>query len=407
MRRTAIGMATSAGALLLGWPAAAQQGRLPERSIVLTTSANVAAESNVARLNEERAALSNLEQSDVRFSPTIDLDVTLPFSRNYLLLSGQVGYDFYARNDQLNRERLLLDTTVGLNFSNCELVLTGGYIRRRSDLGDLILLDASGIPQDVIRNTEELKRLGADASCGAAIGLRPSVGVEKSWADNSTVFRQFSDYNSTTIRAGLGYRQPFVGDISLFASRSKTNYDNRPLLFGAGNDATEVISYGASFERDIGARLTGNASVAYTKVNPDNPLARDFGGITWSVGLTARFDRLQLVGSLGRSVENSNLVASSYYINKNYSLDATYSLTDRVSLGAGAQRRERQYEGTNVLLGPPLVNEELTSFSGRVVFRQSRRLSFVLDATHEERRSDQGFFDYDNDRIGLSARLTW
>lgn len=395
------------GALaLLAAPAAAQTAA-PARSIVLTTALTTTAESNVARSSPENARLRGLELSDVRATPTVTANVTLPFGRNYLLFTGVVGYDFYARNTRLNRERIELNATGGLNYSQCELVLNGSYARRQSDLGDILIFDQSGALSRITTNTEEIKSIGADASCGAPIGLRPTAGIRQTWADNDTIFRQFSNYRSTTITGGIAYRQPSIGELSLFASQSWTDYSNRPLPNGR-DDGTTVRSYGARYERDIGTRLHGLAELSYTKVNPDNPFAGDFGGLTWRGELNATVtDRLQLVGSLGRSVENSNLVASSYYVLKTYSLDASYALTDRVTLTAGAVRRDRRYEGTSLQLGPPLVQEDLTTYRAGVTFRPVSRLSFTLDAAHDERNADFNFFDYDNDRVSLTTRLTW
>lgn len=394
------------GALIAAAPGQAQV-RPVARDITITTGVSVVAESNVARASEESARIRGLDQGDLRTTPTVTADISLPFGRNYLLFNGVVGYDFYARNTRLNRERIDLNTTAGLNYSNCELVVNGSYLRRQSDLGDLVFIDAAGAPISITTNTEEIKTVGANASCGAPVGLRPTAGISQTWADNDTVFRQFSNYRTTSITGGLAYRQPSLGELSIFASKSWTEYSNRPLPTGE-DDGTAVRSYGARYQRNIGSRLYGLLELSYTDVNADNPFARDFGGLTWRGELTGTVsDRLRLVGSFGRSVESSNLVASSYYVLKDYTLDASYGLSDRVTLTAGAFRRERDYEGTGLLLGQPLVQEELTTFRGGVTYRATPRLSFVIDAAHETRDANSNFLDYDNDRVGLTARYRW
>lgn len=379
----------------------------------VSAGTDVTADSNVARVNDETSArrLRGLEASDLRVSPTVDVTAVLPIAGRHLVnVTGALSYNFYMRNERLNRERILLSTNGLLNFGACEVTFNGAYRRAQSDLGDLIVLDNSGVFDRRVVNTEEVKSIGGNVSCGSTVGLRPTLGVTQSWADNSDTIRRINDYSNTTLTAGVAYRRPALGDLSLFASKTWARYPNRGDFvgpFGFGSEGNDIRSYGVSLSRPIGSRLTGSASISYTDVNQLGVAGDGFGGLTWNADLYAVLNpKLQGRLGFGRSVQTSNLVFSSYTIEKNYSVGLDYTWSDRVRFSFDASRLDREFEGTFPIFATRLVNDQLTRFGGIMTFQQSRRLSFTVSASHNIRDANANLLDYNNTTVGIGTRLT-
>src|SRR5687767_5378881 len=118
------------GLAVLATPAAAQQARQFE----VRASMGVTYDDNVARSNAVTAALRGIEQEDFIYNPSVAVDIVQPFGRQAAFLRGSVGYDFYDKNDQLNRERIDLSGGVSSPLGPCRPTLGGSYKRQQSEL---------------------------------------------------------------------------------------------------------------------------------------------------------------------------------------------------------------------------------------------------------------------------------
>ncbi|MET0270501.1 MAG: outer membrane beta-barrel protein [Sphingomonas sp.] len=400
--------AIMAGLIVVAPAGAMAQTGTPQRGITLGATAGVTYETNVARASRSAAVARGLTREDVRFTPGITAEGTVPFGRQSFTLSGFVGYDFYARNKQLNRERISLDSTLGLRFGRCDGSVQARYARRLSDLGDLGVVAVPASDRRALRNTEDIKTIGATVGCSGAVGLRPTATVEQQWADNSADFLKRSDFDSTTVSAGIGYVRPSFGTVTLFGRYQKTRFPNRVVVAGAGADGFNTKSAGISYERSLGSRLRGSAEVAYTQVNPDRPGLETDDGITWRVGLTAQpSTRMQVTANTSRAIEPTNRTDANYVINRTFDLGASYALSERVTLSAGAAQQRRRFVGALPVLGLALVKDQLWTYSTGVSFRQSDRLQFGLNAAYVDRNANGNIFDYSTARIGASVSLTF
>jgi len=388
-------------------PAAAQlRDTVPERHVDFGVSIDELYDTNVSRTADQGASLRGLRQEDFRITPAATVDALVLLGRQTLSATGSLGYDFYNRNTRLNRERIGLNGALGLNVAGCSGSVTAGYARRQSDLGDLLIL--TGDTRDIarFRNTEEIKTVGASAICGGAIGLRPTASINQTWADNSTDFRQFSDYRSTVVSGGLAYSQPTLGTVTVFASAGQTTFPNRRFVAGGDEDGFDQASIGGRFERRIGARLRGSAELSYTKVSPDRAGVRGFGGLTWNGSLIAQVgDRLQVTGLVSRAVQASNRVDANYFIEKNYALNATYALSPRLNLVGGVLQTDRDFNGSTGVFGPVLLEDRVRSVNAGARLRWSRLVTLALTGVHEEREANGSFYDYTSDRVLFSAAL--
>ena len=379
----------------------------PERGFTVSPTVRLTYDSNVLGGRQVIRDDNISGTDDVRLSPSLAINVVYPFGRQSAFLGGSIGYDFYRRHDELNRERIALDGGVNIRGpASCASVLGAGYSRRQSDAEDIILAPDGSTLVNVV-NVQETRRYSANITCGAAIGLRPGVGYTRSETRNSGV-RAFQNVISDTYTGSLGYARPSFGQLSLFVSYRDGRYPNRGLVTGAvGDDGIKVYSGGLSYDREIGSRLGGSVSVGFTKVNPDAPDVPTFNGLSYSAAVRYQpFDRLSTSLSASRSAEQSNLLAVSYSIMTAFSFNGTYRINDRFSAPFGARYSTRRFRSSPLLPGALTGSEDRTFNANMGVrFQARQRLSFALDAAYRKRTSDTQLLDYSSRQISATVGL--
>jgi hypothetical protein len=389
------------GVAVIGTPAAAQDTRRMDFGV----QARVVQDTNIAGTSDVLAQSRGVIQDDTLFSPTFTFDVLIPVSRQTFFANGAVGYDFYRKNDQLNRERLRLEGGAIGRLGPCQGTAATSYTRAQSDLRDITLID----PKNVL----EQREIRGEVACSRSSGFGASVSVAKRWSDNSNVVQQLIDSETLAVTGAVNYARPTFGTLSIFAMQERTKYPKRPLLFG-GPGGYELQSFGASFERRLGARLQGRVSAAMTTVDQvSRPLgggAGKFNGPTYSAGLTFRpTDRLEALLDYERKVEPSKRLNKVYDLEEIVRLEGRYRIGSRIQTGLGGEIRKVDSKDA-VLSSPPglfLSDSETKSIFGSVTFKPSQRLSFIVDVTHEERETNLPIFDYSGTRVGASVGLAF
>jgi len=395
------------GALILSAGGVADaRAAAPERSISITPSVRLTYDSNV--LGGRGVVRSNVSgDDDVRLSPSMGADILYPLGRQSAFLAGSIGYDFYRRHSELNRERINLDGGLHLQGPlGCAGTLAAGYSRRQSDIGDLILAPDGTTLVNIV-NVQENRRYSAKMSCGAAIGIRPGVGYTRSETRNSGS-RSAQDIVSDTFTASLGYTRPSFGLLSIYGSYRNGRYPNRQEIPGVlFNDGIEVYSAGASYDRDIGSRLGGAVSVGYTQVEPKSSLVPKFHGLSYSAAL--RFQpssRLNTNLSASRSAEQSNVLAVSYTISTAYAFSGSYSLSQRMSAPFSLGYSTRRFRATSFLPGALVRGTDKTyDASLGLRFKPRPKLNMGVDATYRKRTSDVGLLGYSSKQISAIMGL--
>jgi hypothetical protein len=383
------------GAVALTTPAAAQDAR----KFSIGAQATVEHDTNVARASDAQAALRGISPADTIFTPSVNLDYTAPIGRQSVFARGSAGYAFYDKNTDLNRERL--DFTGGGIFGvgPCLTTLQGQYTRGLRHLEDSIL-------EADVKNIQENKTLSANTACSRPTGFGVTFSGSKGWTENSLATVVDADYETISLGAGITYSRPAIGTITGFTSYNKTEYPNRILSSGY-----ELTSYGLTFDRQLGARIQGSVTLAYTTV--DQLDSAGFGGGSYSSNtyggnLSYRASsRLLLQASFNRSITPSTGLGQSFDVATNYGLTGDYDLGSRIRLSLGAQQVEREAEGIIVVSPLQITSSKTKIFYGAVKYSQSERLSFTLKAAREERDANVPQFDYTSDSIGLSANVTF
>jgi hypothetical protein len=398
-------LGASAGIVLVGANSVgAQAQQAPTNVTQIELSADVEHDSNIARSSAAVAGNRGLKQSDELFTLGAGLTIARPLGRNTLSVNAFVGYDFHRRNTRLNRERLSFSGAANVNAGPCTLDLMPSIDRRQSDLYEIAVLNIPGI--DSVRNAQTTQTYRAELRCGRFRGIRPMVSYQRDWGDNSNVFRKTQDYRSERFGGGLSYSNPVIGDYTLSAERENLTYPHRIVAGATGLPGYQLDEITLSGSRSIGAVLVAQASVGYSKLKPRNTPTGGFSGATWSVGATIRPSQILAVKvAFGQSVKPSLGADALFNRDRTYSIDATYFLSSRTSIGAGYSRSEHRFGGARALLGPILTDDHLDRFSARVGFSPSKRFSLTLEGGHERRNANGTFYDYKNTYVSLGARF--
>ena len=380
--------------------AAAQEGKRLEFDL----SGNVLYDSNVARGSEQAAAARGIEREDVRFSPRLGVTLNQPFGPHLATLVGSVGYDVYTRNSRLNRERVKANATTSFRFPICSLDVRGGISRRQSDLGDLAIVP--GDPGASSKNVENVVSAGATASCGGAIGLRPSAIVDWADAQNSASLRKTADNKSITYGGGLLYTHPVIGNITLYAGKREVDYPNRDPVQTAALDSFEASRYGVLFNRDIGSQVKLEGELLYTDVKLGS--GRDaFSGTNWRLASTISFTQLQLLAETNRSVDPSLGFDANYVVQSNHSLTIRYALSARLTSSLAGSIAVRDYDYDPAIVVSRIVHDNMKRVSLGLAYQLTGRISLDATGGYQKRNANGTLYDYRSYQIGMGVSTSF
>lgn len=395
-----------ASSAALSAPALSQDAR---RGLDIRAGVDVGYDSNVSRTTAARAAARGVSQEDIHVTPSLGITGTMPLGRHTLEVDAFAGYDFYNKNSRLNRERIAFNGTGAFDLPICDPVVSAGFSRRQSDLGDIIALTAQPGEIDSVKNVETVKSAGLTLACfgSGTVGIRPTASVNYGEGRNSADLRKINDYNSLTYSGGVAYNHPTIGNINAFVRRTETDRPRQDVLLG-GDNGFDIMGYGLGFSRQIGSRLSGSVEVSYTDLTPRRAGTPGFKGLSWSADVNALVsERLQVHANFSRSIDNNLAFLSTYYINRQFVVDATYAVTDRISAQIGQTFRNRRFEGAEIVNGESLRTDNQSVTFGSISYKRSDRLRFSLEAGYEKRNSTGDFFDYNNKRVGLGVRYSF
>jgi hypothetical protein len=208
----------------------------PMRRVNVTAAIDTLYDSNILRRSAVAGVALRGVAEDFRSSPSVTVDFELPLGRQSLLLAGSAGYDFYARNPQLERERIDLLTGVVLRAGrSCSAKFTGQFARQQSELADFVATDP-------ITNAQERRAFEAVVGCKPAFGLSQSFSYLAEQTQNSDPGRQRGNFAAETVSVSLGYARPSFGELSVFTTYRRGRYPAR-LVIPGGNISERISVY--------------------------------------------------------------------------------------------------------------------------------------------------------------------
>jgi hypothetical protein len=388
-------------------PASSQQselmayGQAPTKEIDL--SAGVTYDSNVARSDDELAAERGLKESDVLFTPDVAIKFVRPLGPGQVILNADAGYNFYVDNRVLNREAINVLGGYATRLLFCQDTLSGGYDRHQSDLIDLTA------PGEGIQNVVSLETVKLAATCGRAIGLSPSFSVAESWRTNSNAILADTNNRTFAATAGLAYQRPTFGALGLFGEFDRVDYTQGIDFFGfLFPDSLDVYAAGVRYDRHLGTRIEGTATIAYTELVSSFPGARGFRGLTYNADFTYHAGpRLNAHILLTRATQPSIVPNAQFQITNTYKADLAYTLSSRLTAKLVGSINDRNYQGVTFFEGFDLTHQILYDALAEADLQMSRRISLAFTVGEEVGRANLPEFSYLSTRLGLQAKAAF
>lgn len=390
------------GTASLATPAWAQE----ERTMDIGLRLEVERDNNISRSDDAAAQRQGVAQEDTIMTPSLTVDIRQPFGgQQALFLNGSVGYAFYDKNEQLDRQRAGLQGGVEFGVGPCGGRLTGDYQRGQSELSDVAL-------STVVDNVIETTRVQAEAVCATATGIGVTGSASQAWVNNSAASQESGDSEERVYQVGVTYGRPALGTFTIFGQRVEVDYPNRGLL-GGGTDGYELDAFGLTYSRKLGARIEGQVTAAYTNVTPgSSPLPgatdADYSGTTYDGSISYRASsRLRLQADFSRAVTPTLALRQQYQIQTGYSLAGSYDIGSRFNLTLGGSHFDSDADGTLPAPANILTSSTTKAFYGALRYQQSERLSLTLRARHEERDGNGTDFDFSGQSYGIAADVTF
>jgi hypothetical protein len=258
----------------------------------------------------------------------------------------------------------------------------------------------------ITKNTEETLTGSFDGVCNQTGRLVPSVTVTQTWDDNDNLTLETSDYRTFSTQGSILYREPLLGDVSLFGQYVQTRFPHRLFATASGVKADGYTTYvgGAKVDHHFGSQLDFQFSLSDTSLRSDSGFSPNFNGITYNAVLTYQVGpRLSLVGEATRETNPSNRLDAAYSIGEVYSASANYLLTTELKLGLGASDNREAYKGAALRPGIDLTRESVKSFFGTLGYNITPNLSVNLGINQDQRHADVAGYSYASTRFSLSV----
>lgn len=352
-------------------------------------------DSNLLRTNRLRGGASDAE--DTRITPTLGLDLSHRLGRHMLFVKGDAGYDFYRRNEQLNAERIALES--GGKFvvgAKCKADLSAAIDFRQSDISEL------GV---VISNRSRARTYTGRLACPRPAGLYPEFNISRGLTDNSSQARSEFDLRALNAGGALVYARPSLGQVALYYGYGRLE---RPGVIDPTTgrpDVTRIHRAGLRFDRHVAARLGASLAVGAVDANPRGTRTRGFSGIDWlgaidwrpspAAGLTTRFQR---------EIRGESNFGASYLVVEGVELETRWRLSARTNLELRARHEKRRVRGEEPSSGlPPRQSDETAQVGAILKYSLTPTLLLGGEVGYSRRDADNPFYDYRSTKAGLRA----
>jgi predicted porin len=355
-------------------------------------------DSNLLRLDEGVPAAQGRSRDDVVTNVSGVVRARISPSLQRFRLDAQVGRDYHARNDFLDRDRILVeggwDWRIG---TRCGGVMQATYSQAQADLAE---------QGAVLSNRQTALSLLAQGGCRIGVGLKPAFVLSHRDVENSNPLRQATDLEVEGIGAGLSYNRTGRAGVSIGYRRDRFRYPNRvdPVLNVERRVRREVL--GVQLDLNLARRMTISVSADINWIDPvgRGPVARrTSGGVTASYRPTPRYE---LRAQARREIDAALYVAADFVVRDRAEVAATYAISPRtrLALTAGVVR-SRFVNRTPVPLADDRTRDRTVVFAAAADYRLRRNLALRLEARHDHRTTDGDFGTFAGTRLAASMVL--
>lgn len=364
-------------------------------------------DSNIAHSSSAEATRRGLELHDYTLRPNLHLNIIQPIGRQTLFIAGDGGYDFHKNNSQLDSQRV--DVAAGgiAPVGPCRAVAQAGYRAAQSELDEL--------QGSRVKNLQTTQRAMAGLQCARNIGFSLSATANRDKITNSYFAQKQTNATTESASVAIGYRSPSLGDVSVVSTYADTDFPLQPVLsptnlITIGNSLL-IRTIGVSYEKRIGSKLDVKGLVSETflkrdKISPGSPQKSNFN--TYRGEVTYRLSTRITLGAISeRAIVPSNRIGKLYDVNTNSEINVRYGLGANIELTGGGRVEDVKSNSTSSLVGDLLNKSRTETAYISVRYRQSRRLSWLVDLRQEERKTNLPAFNYSATQASLTTSISF
>jgi hypothetical protein len=390
----AAGVAASGPALAQSIPVVTNQ-----REFKLSGTINATYDTNVGRTQESISRLRGIHPEDEILNPTAVFEVVQPIGRNAAFLQGFAGYDFHAENPVLNHVNMDVSGGGLLTTGPCQTLGYGQFTAVQTDLQNAALT--------VAKNLSQTSTGGGQVTCGQQRGFNGQLTGAYTDVVNSATQQKVADRRGNQISLQVGYGNNTLGNIGLIGTYSEQYFPSRETVNNTFGDSYWSELLGVTYQRQLGSKIKVQAQVGDNLIKRASApvgVAQKIHATNYSVAADYKMsDRLDFTLQAGRQFQPSNSPGKLVDLVTRVDGSAAYSLGTRIVvtlMGFWQDLQSNQDTSANAL---PTVTRARTTGEGLSVrYRQSRRLSGILDVRHEDRETDLTQFNYSDTRVTLT-----
>ena len=374
---------------------------------------------NLLRL-PEGSALNGRDKADFRISPAVSGAIGLPVGRQQLFLGALYGRDFYVRNSELNRNRIVVGGGLAWRVGvSCSGTIAAEYRRRQNLFSDQSVL---------VDNVQATKTYGANGDCQAPVGLGFGGSINRTETENKNPNRRAFDSTTMTYSPRLSYGSSALGRFNVSGTLTKVDYPQRtvPTPNGVQSDGVDIMSGRFGYSRALGTRFNLSLGASYIKTKPQPKTVLQLvpvGGGLFQVAAVDRagysglgYDaslsytpspRLSAQFSASRDVSSTANVGALFVLNQSYGIDLGYRLGPSISTGLGATFFKRSYRGSFPSQTETVarISDKTSRFYARVGYSPVKLYDLDLEVAHQKRRSNPDDFNFSGTSASLTLRV--
>lgn len=130
-----------------------------------------------------------------------------------------------------------------------------------------------------------------------------------------------------------------------------------------------------------------------------------FKGLGYDLALDVNLTRrMSLAVTAGRNTIANGVVGAQFTVANTWSAGLDYQLGRRFTVGLGVNGRKSQYRGAfNSPLDPTRrISDDFSRYYAQFGGRIGQHMTFAFDVSHNKRRSNPRFLDFNSTSVGLS-----
>ena len=369
------------------------------------TVAEVTHDRNVFRLADStntQLALGHDQRSDTATTLGVGVDMRLPISRQEVLAHVSIERSKYSTYSQLDyTARDLSANWKWVAGNNLSGDLSVGDSESLSDFADL---------NSTQRNLRQVRQYAAAPWFRWQPNWIVRGRVQRLEIGNSLASAADGNLRANMIEGGMQYQSDASNSVGVLVRRGHGRYPNRQVVGGLSiNNAYTQDELEGFVDWRMPERWRTQARVAQVRRRHDEFSNRNFSGMTgrltqdWFVAgkSTVTFVARREIGAYED-------ITSNYVVTTAARLSANWLATDKLSLNASVERRQRAFQGDPGLLAGVTQREDRHwNAALSASFEVMRNLLLSLQVSHETRISNLIQRDYKTTVIDANARLSF